>query len=160
MRALMPGSFDPITRGHLAIIEAAAARFDCVTVGVFINPDKKGLFPYDVRLELIRLATAHLKNVEVIFSSGMVADVAKEGGYDCIVKGVRSEADRAYEEEMAAYNLKRGGVPTELLAAEEALLAVSSTAVRGALLSGDTAALSALLPEKILKDTLLAYQRL
>ncbi len=160
MRALLPGSFDPITVGHLAVIEAAAARYDRVTVGVFINPDKPGLFPYDVRVRLAQLATAHLENVEVLFSSGMVADLAKDGGYDRIVKGVRNEADRLYEEKMAAYNLERGGVPTELLAAEEALSAVSSTAVRAALSAADKELLVRLLPPSILEEALSAYKRL
>ena len=160
MRALLPGSFDPITIGHLAVIEEAAARYDSVTVGVFINPDKTGLFPHEVRVELIRLATAHLQNVDVLFSCGMVADLARDGGYDRIVKGVRSEEDRVYEEEMAAYNLARGGVPTELLPARESLVSVSSTAVRAALLEDDKETLSALLPSSILGATLAAYKRI
>ena len=77
MRALMPGSYDPCTVGHLAVIEAAAARYTAVTVAVFINPKKQGLFSYAERVQFLRLATAHLPNVEVTFSDGMVADFAK-----------------------------------------------------------------------------------
>lgn len=160
MRALMPGSYDPVTVGHLAVIEATAARYDRVTVALFINPNKKGLFPHEIRLTLLRLATAHLPNVDVIFSDGMVADYARAGGYDRIVKGVRSRTDLLYEEEMAAFNLERGGVPTELVPAEEAYAAVSSTAVRRALAAGDQAALSLLLPPSVLEEALSAYRSL
>lgn len=137
MRVLMPGSYDPCTVGHLAVIEQAAALYGDVTVAVFINPEKKGLFSYDERVEFLRLATAHMATVKVVFSDGMVADYAREGGFDAIVKGVRNDADRRYEEAMAEYNLRRGGVPTILLDAPDALAEVSSTAVRQALAAGD-----------------------
>ena len=158
MRALMPGSYDPVTVGHLAVIRTAAARFDEVTVAVFINPEKRGLFAFSDRVEFLRLATAHLSNVDVIFSDGMVADLAREGGYDRIVKGIRNDADRRYEEEMAAYNLRRGGVPTELLPADPALAEVSSTAVRAALLRGE--ALRGLVPEAAEAEILAAYRKI
>lgn len=145
MKALMPGSYDPCTVGHLAIIELAAGLFDEVTVAVFINPDKQGLFSYEERVGFLRLSVAHLKNVSVTFSEGMVADFAAEGGYDRIVKGVRNDKDSAYEAEMAAYNLRRGGVLTELIPAPDGLTEVSSTAVREALLAGGS--LCGLVPE-------------
>lgn len=145
MRALMPGSYDPCTVGHLAVIEAVAARYTAVTVAVFINPKKQGLFSYAERVQFLRPATAHLPNVEVTFSDGMVADFAKGGGYDRIVKGIRNEEDRRYEEEMASYNLARGGVPTELITAAPSLSAISSTAVRAALTEGRS--LKGLVPE-------------
>ena len=158
MRALMPGSYDPVTAGHLAVIASAAARYDGVTVAVFINPKKQGLFAFSDRVEFLRLATAHLPNVDVLFSDGMVADLARDGGYDRIVKGVRNEADRRYEEEMAAYNLARGGVPTELLPADAALLTVSSTAVREALAKGE--GLAGLVPEAAEEAILTAYRKI
>ncbi len=136
MKALLPGSYDPCTLGHLSVIERAAARFDSITVAVCINPEKRGLFSYADRVEFLRLATEHLKNASVIFFDGMVADYAKEHAFDKIVKGVRSREDLAYEQEMAAYNLARGGVATELLQAEDGLFAVSSSAVREALSLG------------------------
>lgn len=157
MRVLMPGSYDPCTRGHLALIERAAATYAKVTVAVFINPKKQGLFSYEERVELLRLATAHLENVDVVFSDGMVADYAKDGGYGAIVKGIRNETDRAYEEQMAAYNRERGGVPTVLLSATEALAEVSSTAVRQALAEGGD--LSLLLPTAILDQVRTLYRK-
>lgn len=156
MRVLMPGSYDPVTRGHIALIEAAASRYDEVTVAVFINPEKKGLFPYDTRVAFLTLATAHLDNVSVTFSDGMVADLARDGGYDRIVKGVRNEIDRAYEQGMADYNLARGGVATELIASADELCEVSSTAVRQALEAG--APIGGLVPESIEAAVLSAYR--
>ncbi len=157
MRVLMPGSYDPCTRGHLALIERAAATYDGVTVAVFINPRKEGLFSYEERVRLLRLATAHLPTVNVVFSDGMVADYAKAGGYAAIVKGIRNDADRAYEETMAAYNEERGGVPTILLPADEGLDAISSTAVRRALAEGGD--LTALLPAAILPEVRTLYEK-
>lgn len=156
MRALMPGSYDPVTRGHLAVIEDAARRYDRVTVAVFINPNKRGLFPYDTRVALLRLATAHLENVDVTFSDGMVADLAKSGGYDRIVKGIRNECDRRYELEMAEYNLARGGVPTELVEAGAAFSEISSTAVREALMAN--VPITDLVPTCISAAVLSAYR--
>ena len=157
MRALMPGSYDPVTSGHLAVIEAAAETYDEVTVAVFINPKKEGLFTYAERVELLRLATAHLSNVRVDFSDGMVADYAKAGGYDAIVKGIRNEIDRAYEEKMAEYNLAHSGVPTVLLPAAGGMLSVSSTAVREALAAG--APIDALIPASILPTLTALYAK-
>lgn len=158
MRALMPGSYDPITIGHLAVIEEAAKRFDEVTVAVFINPDKRGLFGYRERVELLTLATAHLSNVSVDFSDGMVADYARAGGYSCIFKGIRDEGDRAYEEGMAAYNLERSGVPTVLYKTPEEYRAVSSTAVREALAKGEP--IEALVPHTITPALLALYKKI
>ncbi len=157
MRVLMPGSYDPCTRGHLALIERAAALYDEVTVAVFINPEKQGLFSHEERVALLRLATAHLPTVTVAFSDGMVADYARAGGYDAIVKGIRNDKDRAYEEAMAAYNLERGGVPTILLSAEGNLREISSTAVRLALAEG--ADLSLLLPPAILDQVRILFEK-
>ena len=157
MRVLMPGSYDPCTRGHIALIERAAALYGEVTVAVFINPEKRGLFTYEERVHLLRLATSHIAGVTVDFSDGMVADYAKDGGYDAIVKGIRNETDRAYELSMAAYNEEHGGIPTLLLVAEADCTEISSTAVREALASG--AELSALLPAAILDEVRVLYEK-
>lgn len=156
MRVLMPGSYDPVTRGHLAVIEEATRRYGEVTVAVFINPKKEGLLPYDTRVALLRLATAHLAEVDVIFSDGMVADLARDGGYDLIVKGIRNEKDLAYEEEMADYNLARGGVKTEFIDAAVAMRGISSTAVREALAVGRP--IDDLVPDSIAAAVVAAYR--
>ena len=157
MKALLPGSYDPCTVGHIAIAELCASMFEEVTVAVFINPDKKGLFSYEERLEFLRLALAHLPNVTVAFSDGMVADYAAAGGYHRIVKGVRNETDRAYEAEMAAYNFTRGGVLTELITAKDEMCEVSSTAVREALQAGR--GLAGLVPAAAEAAILAAFQK-
>lgn len=150
-RALLPGSYDPVTLGHLAVIEEAARRFDTVTVAVFINPKKQGLLSYAERVALLRAATAHLPCVTVDFSDGMVADYAKAGGYTCIFKGIRNERDRAYEEDMAAYNRERsGGIPTILYETPPKFHDISSTAVRGALAGGKP--IDTLVPAAILTE--------
>lgn len=136
MKVLIPGSYDPCTRGHLDLIERAAARYEEVIAAVFINPEKSGLFPYRERVNFLRLATAHLPNVTVTFSDGMVADYVRENAIDQIVKGYRDERDLQYEKTMADYNLAHSGVGTELLPAAPAYVSVSSTAVREALASG------------------------
>ena len=158
MRVLMPGSYDPCTVGHLAVIEAAAALFGEVTVAVFINPNKKGLFSYEERVAFLQAATAHLSGVNVLFSDGMVADLARDGGYDRIVKGIRNEQDRIYEAEMADYNYTRGGVITELLPSEPTNADISSTAVREALERGED--LAGLVPEAARAQILAAYEKI
>ena len=157
MKALMPGSYDPCTVGHLAVIEAAASLFEEITVAVFINPQKEGLFSYRERVEFLRLATAHLPGVTVTFSDGMVADFARDGGYDRIVKGVRNERDRLYEAEMAVYNFEHSGVITELIPADSGMQEVSSTAVREALAGGEE--LCGLVPEAARAAILAAYRK-
>lgn len=158
-RALLPGSYDPITRGHLAVIEEAARRFDEVTVAVFINPKKQGLFGYAERIRLLCLATAHLPCVTVDFSEGMVADYAKAGGYTCIFKGIRNQEDRAYEEGMAAYNLEHsGGIPTVLYETPHELHGISSTAVRTALAEGRP--IDALVPTAITAEITALFKKI
>lgn len=157
MTVLLPGSYDPCTRGHLAVIERAAAQYEKVIVGLFINPDKHGLFTHQERLSFLFLSVSHLANVSVVFSDGYVADYAKEKGIDLIVKGIRNETDRAYEEEMAAYNERRGGVKTLLLQADGALCDLSSTRVRKALEQNED--IEELVPKAAKEAILSAYRK-
>ncbi len=129
-KALFTGSFDPVTLGHLDTVERAAKEYDSLTVGLFVNPQKTYYFTEEERLTLLQLAIRHLSNVEVILSHGYVADFAKEGGYTAIVRGVRNQIDLSYETDMAAYNLQRGGVPTQFWEATPGLSHISSSAVR------------------------------
>ena len=135
--ALLPGSYDPITLGHLDIITRAAARFDEVVVAVMNNAAKAYRFTMAERAELARLATAHIKNVRVLADEGMLVDLFDRLGADVIIKGVRNEVDLAYENEMAAYNLEKNPrARTELWQANDALAEVSSTRVREAIGAG------------------------
>ena len=132
---LLPGSFDPLTRGHYAVIEAAARAFDEVRVMVFVNPDKTCLFPLSDRVEFLRLATANLPNVTVGSSEGLVADYVRENGISFIVKGVRCERDYLYERAMADWNAAHGA-KTFLFPAPEDVREISSTELRTRLEAG------------------------
>ena len=136
MKALIPGSFDPITNGHLDIIKRAASMFETVTVGVFVNPSKDYLFPADVRAEMIIDATKNIPNVNVVVDSGYVADYCKLYNIGAIVKGVRNKEDFEYELKMAKYNKERNpDAETVFLPACDGMADVSSTAVRQRLLA-------------------------
>lgn len=104
--AVCPGSFDPITKGHIDIITRAAKLFDKVIVAVSINPDKKGFFSLDERVEFIKLSTNHIKNIEIDVVTDLLADYAKRVNACAIVKGLRAVTDFEYEFQMALANKK------------------------------------------------------
>ena len=104
MRALVCGSFDPVTNGHIDLIKRAAGMFDSVTVGIFVNSEKKYMFPMETRRDMLEKAVKDIENVTVDVSFGYVADYVKERGIGVIVKGVRNTADYEYELNMAKYN--------------------------------------------------------
>ena len=105
---MCPGSYDPVTNGHIDIIARAAANFEKVVVGVVNNPVRKSktLFTADERCELIREATEHLDNVEVEIFSTLLVEFAREHGATAILKGLRAISDFEYEFEMAQLNRK------------------------------------------------------
>ena len=105
-KAMFAGSLDPITNGHLDIICRASKIFDELQIGVLHNPNKKGLFNFDERVELIKKATAHLENVEVVSFNGLLVDLAKEYNARVILKGLRAVSDFEYELQMALMNSK------------------------------------------------------
>lgn len=128
MKAVCPGSFDPITLGHLSIFERAAAHVDQLTVLVTANPNKNtGLFTVDERMELIRRAVKHLPNVDVDTWGGLLVDYTTAHGVDALVKGLRSSLDYDYELPMAQMNRRLTGVETFFLLTDEKYGYVSST---------------------------------
>ena len=149
MKVILPGSYDPVTNGHLDIIRRAAQEFDEVYVVAFINPNKKYRFLINERVSMLMLATEDLENVLVSYSDGLVIDYMHEHGIEKIVKGYRTDADLPWEHEQAEWNLKHGGVETELWKCREGLEAVSSTAVRTTL--DENGSISELVPEKVLR---------
>lgn len=110
-KAVCPGSFDPFTNGHLDIIERSAKIFDEVIVAVSIgssDPKKSPLFSLEERIELIHEVTAHLKGVTAIKFEGLLVDVCREVGADCVVKGIRAVSDFDYELKQAQMNGRMG----------------------------------------------------
>ena len=130
---ILPGSYDPVTVGHLDVIRRAAEEFDEVYVVAFVNPKKNYRFSVDERVSMLLLATDELENVIVSYSDGLVIDYMRDHGIDLIVKGYRTEADLPWERQQAEWNLKHGGYETVLWECREEFKDVSSTAVRRAL---------------------------
>ncbi|WP_458690808.1 pantetheine-phosphate adenylyltransferase [Nocardia tengchongensis] len=128
--ALCPGSFDPVTNGHLDVIARAAEQFDEVVVTVVVNPNKQGMFTVEERMDLIREVTAHLPNVRVESWRGLLVDFAKQQGITAIVKGLRDATDLGYEMQMAQMNRKLTGVDTYFIATNPAYSFVSSSLVK------------------------------
>lgn len=102
--AVIPGTFDPITNGHLDIIERAAKIFDVLYVAVLNNSSKKPLFTVEERMEMIKQVTAHLPNVAVESASGLTVDYAAKRGANAIVRGLRAVSDFEYEMQIASMN--------------------------------------------------------
>lgn len=103
-KAIFAGSFDPITNGHLDIINRASKLFDELQIGVLINPNKKGLFSLEKRVDLIKSCTSHLNNIKVVSFEGLLVNYCKDNGIDTLVRGVRNGADIEYELQMAHMN--------------------------------------------------------
>ncbi len=129
--AVCPGSFDPITVGHLDLVERAAAIFDRVVVCVMVNGEKHPMFTLEERLEMIRGAVAHMPGVEAAVCGGLLADFARERGAAALVKGARSSADFDWEFQMAQINRDLcQRLDTVILPARPCHLHISSTMVR------------------------------
>lgn len=145
--AVCPGSFDPVTLGHVDIFERAAAQFDEVIVAVLINPKKSGMFDIDERIEMISEATAHLPNLHAESGQGLVVDFVRDRGMTAIVKGLRTGTDFEYELQMAQMNKHIAGVDTFFVATTPAYSFVSSSLAKEvATFGGDV---SKLLPESV-----------
>jgi len=105
MKAIYPGSFDPITNGHLDIITRAAAIFDELVVAIMVNPEKKSTFTVDERLEMIRKSVEDLPNVTVAASTGLTVDYANRIGAKILIRGIRAVMDYEYEMQQATANM-------------------------------------------------------
>ena len=146
MSVILPGSYDPVTVGHLEIIKRAAREYDEVYAVIFTNPNKKYRFSIEDRVRMLMLATDGLDNVLVSYSSGLVIDYMREHDIEKIIKGYRTEADLPWEHEQAEWNRKHGGYETELWKCSDDLENVSSTAAREAITNGKSLDM---LPEKV-----------
>ncbi len=139
--AIVPGSFDPMTLGHLDLIKKAAQRYDEVVVALMINPAKQYLFDLPMRMEIAKRTVADLPNVRVISDRGMLIDLFDRLGAFTVCKGWRDDADFAYETKMADWNRSHNSnFRTELIHSKGINATVSSTQVRSILLSGESPA--------------------
>jgi pantetheine-phosphate adenylyltransferase len=149
--AIYPGSFDPVTSGHLNIIKRAAKIFDKLIVCVMVNAGKNPMFSLEERVELIRRVTAGIENVEVDCSAELLADYAKKKGSCVIVKGLRAGSDFENEFQMALINHKiNPNLDTMFLTAESQYMYLSSSTVKE--LGSYGVDLSDFLPEEIISD--------
>lgn len=131
MKAVCPGSFDPVTMGHLDIYRRAAAHFDEVVVLVTGNPSKKsGLFTIDERMELIREVTSDVPNLRVDWWGGLLVDYTTEHGIHALVKGLRTALDYEYELPMAQMNRRLTGIDTFFLLTDEKYGYISSSLLK------------------------------
>ena len=149
--AIYPGSFDPVTSGHLNIIRRASQIFDRLIVCVMVNAGKKPMFSQEERVELIRRVTADLPNVEVDASSELLAEYAKRKGGCVIVKGLRAGSDFEYEFQMALINKNiNPDLDNMLLTAEHQYMYMSSSTVKELGYYGVN--LTEFLPDEIIPD--------
>lgn len=129
--AVFPGSFDPMTTGHLALLRRALPIFDRIVVAVGINTEKKGFMPVDERVEHIRMAVAAMPKVEVTTYSCLTTDLCRQLGASYILRGVRDAADFAYEQKIADINrLIAPDIETVILLADPSSAIISSSMVR------------------------------
>lgn len=149
--AIYPGSFDPVTSGHLNIIRRAANIFDKLIVCVMVNSGKNPMFTREERVELIRRVTSDIPNVEVDSSAELLAEYARRKGSCVIVKGLRAGSDFENEFQMAMINHKiNSDLDTMFLTAEHQYMYMSSSMVKE--LGRYGADLSEFLPEEIIPD--------
>jgi pantetheine-phosphate adenylyltransferase len=129
-RAVCPGSFDPITYGHLDIIERASAQFDEVIVAVGNNRAKEGYFTVEERMAMIAETTAKFGNVKVDSWKGLLGEYCKANNIDVIIKGLRAMSDFDYELQMAQVNLQGSGVESMFMATSPAHSFLSSSLIK------------------------------
>jgi pantetheine-phosphate adenylyltransferase len=154
-RAVCPGSFDPVTNGHVDVINRAAGLYDELVVAVLVNPGKAGLFSVDERMELLRDAVADLPNVRVDSFQGLLVDYCRAHDIPVIVKGLRAVSDFEYELQMAQMNRELAGVETLFVPTAPQVGHLSSSLVKQiAQFGGDV---SSLVPKAVL-DRLLVHR--
>ena len=154
--AVCPGSFDPVTMGHVDIITRAARSFDHVTVLVTANPNKKGLFSVEERMELIR-RSVDCDNVSVDAWSDLLVKYTDEHNIDCLVKGLRSSLDYEYELPMAQMNRRLSGIDTVFLLTDEKYGYISSSLCKQVAQFGGE--VTGMLPDPVVQAVKEKYRR-
>ena len=145
---ILPGSYDPITLGHMEIVKKAAQAYDEVYLVAFINPQKSYTFSLEERVKMMMLAADGFDNVLVSYSTGLVIDYMRDHGIEKIIKGYRNDADFEYEKKQAEWNLTHGGYETELIKCDSGFEHISSTAAREKIKAGED--LSNILPASVI----------
>jgi pantetheine-phosphate adenylyltransferase len=146
-RVVCPGSFDPVTNGHLDIISRAASLYDEVVVAVLINVTKKGLFTVDERVEMLGEVTAQYGNVKIDRFHGLLVDFCATNGISAVVKGLRAVSDFEYEMQMAQMNYRMAKVETLFMTTNPQFSFLSSSLIKEiARYGGDV---SGLVPEPV-----------
>ncbi|MGY1760341.1 pantetheine-phosphate adenylyltransferase [Geodermatophilus sp. SYSU D00779] len=154
-RAVCPGSFDPVTNGHVDVITRAAGLYDELVVAVLVNPGKAGLFSVDERMALLRDAVADVPNVTVDSFQGLLVDYCRAKDIPVIVKGLRAVSDFEYELQMAQMNRELAGVETLFVPTAPQVGHLSSSLVKQiATFGGDV---SGLVP-KVVQERLTAHR--
>jgi pantetheine-phosphate adenylyltransferase len=147
-KAVCPGSFDPVTNGHLDIVERAARMYDEVTIAVLTNRNKAGLFTVDERIALLEQVVAPYPNVRIEAFEGLLVDFCRERGMPVIVKGLRAVSDFDYELQMAQMNYRLAEVETVFISTNPLYSFLSSSLVKEvAAFGGDV---SGLVPDAVL----------
>ena len=155
-RAVCPGSFDPVTNGHVDVISRAAGLYDELVVAVLVNPGKAGLFTVDERMDLLREAVAEMPNVTIDSFQGLLVDYCKAHDIPVIVKGLRAVSDFEYELQMAQMNRELANIETLFVPTAPQVGHLSSSLVKQiAMFGGDV---SRLVP-KAVNDRLLEHVR-
>ena len=129
-RVVCPGSFDPVTNGHLDIIGRAARLYDEVIVAVLLNLSKSALFTVNERAEMLREVTAEFSNVRVATFDGLIVDFCRSNDVSAIVKGLRAVSDFDYELQMAQMNYSQAGVETLFMTTNPLYAFLSSSLVK------------------------------
>ena len=151
--AIMPGSFDPVTKGHIDILERSSKLFDKVIAVVMVNPTKTPTFTTEERVRFLKKVTEHIPNLEVDSYLGLVADYAKEKNAHTLIKGLRAVTDFEYEFQQALTNKKLNPeLETLFMVTNQEYMYLSSTIVRQ--IAGFGGDISLFVPEKIKEEIL------
>ena len=156
-RVVCPGSFDPITNGHLDIIARACSLFDEVVIAVLVNQTKSSLFTVEERIEMIKEVTTRFSNVKVDSWSGLLVDYCRTNKIPTIVKGLRAVSDFDYELQMSQMNYQLGDIETLFVATNPLYSFLSSSLVREVARHGGD--IANLVPQKVQEELRKKYKK-
>ena len=156
-KVVCPGSFDPVTNGHIDVFKRAADLAEEVVVAVLVNHSKNGLFSIEERVELIKDSVKHLNNVSVATFDGLLVDFCKDNGVTAIVKGLRAVSDFDYELQMSQMNYQLGNIETHFVATNPLYSFLSSSLVREVARHGGD--IANLVPQKVQEELRKKYKK-